>query len=145
MLKKGTVTNCRNDTLLDFYRIHENDTNIAIFSPLTLALIVAKFNSQFLLAFNRFRNNWEIPGGHIDRGETPRQSAIRELREETGQLAKNPRFEGIMKFHLHPDNRIEYGALFSVQLNDLLDFKENSEISKWSYGIPVRILERLMK
>ncbi len=32
----------------------------------------------------RFRDRWEIPGGSLRFGETPRRGAARELREETG-------------------------------------------------------------
>jgi len=37
---------------------------------------------SFLLM--RHANRWDIPKGHIDPGETERQCALRELREETG-------------------------------------------------------------
>jgi len=34
---------------------------------------------------------WCLPGGHIDRGETPKQAVIRECQEECGYKLKNPR------------------------------------------------------
>lgn len=31
-----------------------------------------------------YKATWEIPGGHVERGETPREACLRELREELG-------------------------------------------------------------
>jgi putative (di)nucleoside polyphosphate hydrolase len=53
---------------------------------------VALFNAQGLVFIGRragFHDGpgsfaWQMPQGGIDRGETPREAALRELREETG-------------------------------------------------------------
>lgn len=37
---------------------------------------------------------WSTPGGHVDHGETPFETAIRECMEETNVVIKNPRFKG---------------------------------------------------
>jgi 8-oxo-dGTP diphosphatase len=34
---------------------------------------------------------WSFPGGHIDQGESAEECALRELEEETGLVAVNPR------------------------------------------------------
>jgi len=33
---------------------------------------------------------WTLPGGAIDRGETPKRAAVREVYEETGQVVSDP-------------------------------------------------------
>lgn len=40
------------------------------------------------------KDTWSMPGGHLDNGETPEQTAIRETQEETGLTVSNPRFIG---------------------------------------------------
>ncbi|MCZ7436846.1 NUDIX hydrolase [Micromonospora sp. WMMC241] len=37
-----------------------------------------------------FRDVWDLPGGHVDEGEEPTQSLVRELREELGITASEP-------------------------------------------------------
>ena len=48
------------------------------------AVMIARSADGIVLVFNRYRKVWELPGGFIDSGETPRQAAERELPEEAG-------------------------------------------------------------
>ena len=43
---------------------------------------------EFLLVYEAFSKCWSIPKGHIERGETDEETALRELMEETGLSAK---------------------------------------------------------
>ncbi len=42
---------------------------------------------EFLLVFEAFSQCWSLPKGHMEAGETEVQTALRELREETGLTA----------------------------------------------------------
>lgn len=41
-------------------------------------------NGNMVLVANQHGDSWSLPKGHIDRGETKLEAAIREIREETG-------------------------------------------------------------
>ncbi len=40
--------------------------------------------SEFLLIFSNRNKEWGFPKGHIDAGETEKEAALREIKEETG-------------------------------------------------------------
>ena len=61
---------------------------------------------RYLLIKNRRSAHWGFPKGHIEMGETPQQTAIREVLEETGIHVKLiDGFESISKYKIQ--NRIE--------------------------------------
>jgi ADP-ribose pyrophosphatase YjhB (NUDIX family) len=41
-------------------------------------------DGRILVVRPTYANKWMLPGGRVERGETPHQAAIRETREETG-------------------------------------------------------------
>ena len=43
---------------------------------------------EFLLVYETFSKCWSLPKGHVERGETDVQTALRELMEETGLTAE---------------------------------------------------------
>lgn len=49
-------------------------------------VIVTKYQDKWVFVKHRERDTWEIPGGHIENGETPDEAAGRELMEETGAV-----------------------------------------------------------
>jgi ADP-ribose pyrophosphatase len=66
---------------------------------------------QFRFPINK--EIWEIPAGKLDRGEKPEVGAKRELKEETGYVAKN--LKKIGEFYLSPGYSTEYMYLFLAQ------------------------------
>lgn len=45
---------------------------------------IAFDGDRFLMVWHPRRNGWEMPGGHVEDGETSAEAAVREFREEAG-------------------------------------------------------------
>ena len=78
---------------------------------------------------NRKAGYYEIPGGKIEQNEYPRDTAIREFKEETGMDIKNLTYKGKMTLE-YPDRRF-YFDLFrtNTYAGTPQDFEENT--SQW--------------
>ena len=91
---------------------------------LEFAVIVARAPEGIVLVFNNFRHVWELPGGLVDAGEHPRDSACRELREEGACEARNVRWLGVTEVS---DGITHHGAVYACEA-DAHEFSANVEI-----------------
>ena len=98
-------------------------------AALPLALVVAVSGDQCLLVFNRWRQEWELPGGMLEPSESPAQAAQREFVEETGQSTPALTFYGMALFRLAPDDRPEYAAIYLARIGPVDPFEPNEEIA----------------
>ncbi|GHJ24481.1 hypothetical protein TPA0909_60950 [Streptomyces albus] len=130
------ATGPRGMRLLSFHREPE-DTRFPD-APVAYVLLAVRHEGRLLMVHVRSRSCWELPGGGIEEGETPRQAAARELREETGQVvdADALRFAGFSRTALGPGQRVLYGAVFTGALERVLPFTPSEEISAvhWRTG-----------
>lgn len=116
--------------------IHCDEQEIINYENVTGAGIVVKVNDEFLIGFNNWRKQWEIPAGGIEKGESARQAAIRELFEETHQKVENVEFKGLFK-KKRPNGEIVYMAIFLCVKDGIVPFvkrddDENDEIKLWN-------------
>ncbi|WP_405793026.1 NUDIX domain-containing protein [Streptomyces sp. NBC_01506] len=110
-------------------------------APTPLALTALWHRGEVVVVHDRFREHWELPGGMIEPGESPRQAAVRELFEESGQEPGGPlRFVGHAGFLLGPERRAEYGALFTGDALVRRPFRASDEIAAarwWDLTVPL--------
>jgi 8-oxo-dGTP diphosphatase len=132
------ITSQRGDELLAFQSGDIPATERGL--PLPLALVAVRHKGQVLFVFNRWRDEWELPGGMIEPGEQPIDAARRELEEESGQAAADLHYVGWIKFRLQPDQRLELAVLYECELAAVQPFEANDEVSEimfWDLRSPV--------
>ena len=119
--------------VLEFLKISEDEINN--YPNVTGAFAIVNVNGQYLIGFNSWRKQWEFPAGGIEKGETARDAAQRELFEETHQNNSKLEFKGLFKI-MKPDGEIKHQAVFLCFQDELTPFKkgdgdEMDEIMLW--------------
>ena len=79
---------------------------------LTRVVCVSEYKGKWIYSKHKERKTWEIPGGHIESGETWQEAAKRELYEETG--AKEFEIEPICLYSIS-----SYGILCYVKIKKI--------------------------
>lgn len=78
---------------------------------------------------NKKEGYYDIPGGKIEEGETPKQTAIREMKEETGIEIQNLKYKGIMTIE-YPDRLFIFDTFITKEYEgEPQEFEENT--SEW--------------
>lgn len=88
---------------------------------LTHSLAIVKIGPDYLFGWNKWRSRYEIFGGCVEQGESPRACILRECSEELGLQTTEIAYLGAMQLWLEPDYfskdpRIEYGGLYGIAL-----------------------------
>ena len=92
-------------------------------SELTRVICVSRYKDKYVFSYNKKRNGWEIPGGHIEEGETWEEAAKREMYEETGAIKIN--VEPICVYKIST-----FGLLCYCEILELEELPKESEMVK---------------
>ena len=95
---------------------------------LTYSVISARFRSKWILVRHQDRTTWEIPGGHIEAGETSFEAAGRELKEETGAVKFS--LVCIATYSVTVDDKTGWGRLYIAEVIEIGPIPDISEIAE---------------
>lgn len=114
------VKDDRGNELLEIIRVAEEKADTT-YEPINHCLAVVKVGSDYLLGWNRYRQDWEIFGGCREKNETLTECINRECSEELGLKNVDFSYIGLMHYHMapgyfNPEWHYEYGALYGISL-----------------------------
>lgn len=113
---------------IDFIYITEE--KIFNYQPVAGSFAVVRCKNKHLMCYNVWCKQWELPAGRREEDETPKECAIRELFEETGQVVSDLEFKGLLKSKNTASGDIRYNPVYFTVINYIQSFIENEETSE---------------
>ena len=115
------------------FEINFYDLNAIDKSLYTRVVAVCRYNGKWVYVRQKGKTSWEIPGGHIEEGETWQEAIKRELYEETGAVEFDIEpicvysiskyallcFAEIKRFENLPNSEIEEVGFFETEPTNL--------------------------
>jgi 8-oxo-dGTP pyrophosphatase MutT (NUDIX family) len=85
------------------------------------------FHDSKVLLLRKFNNDWVLPKGRLEAGETPPQAAVREVKEETGVTAEVINYVGTTNYSFRNTwynngievikKRVEWYSMKAIKMN----------------------------
>lgn len=103
---------------VNFYELGSIDDCLLLF-----AVIMAKHKGKWIYVKHKERSTWEIPGGHREEHEELKDTASRELIEETG--SKEFKIHPVCIYSVEQNNIETFGQLFFAEVYQLEELPES--------------------
>lgn len=129
---------------LEFISIKEAEVNS--FMPVAGSFAIIKCKGKYLLCYNVWRQQWEFPAGRREGDETPKECAIRELYEETGQVVTDLEFKGLLKVKNTMKETVKFNPVYFAVIENLQPFIENEEtkeIKLWDVNEEIEVIDKV--
>lgn len=106
-------------------------------------LLESQQNGELKIAviYRPKHDDWSLPKGHLEKGETLEEGALREVLEETGCTAEI--IEIVPPLAYLVKNQPKIVVYYRMKLTGSSDFVENNEVSKMDWLTPAQTVERL--
>ena len=92
-------------------------------SEYTRVVCVCRYLGKYIFAYNKKREGFEIPGGHIEEGENWEEACKREVYEETGGIIKEIKPICVYKIN-------SFGILCFAEIEKLEELPKEFEMEK---------------
>ena len=100
-------------------------------SKLIYSVITARYLDKWVFVRHHKRNTFEIPGGHIEKNETPFEAAKRELMEETGAIKFS--LVCVCTYSVIIDGMTQFGKLYYAEISEIGPIPDISEIDEIAF------------
>lgn len=110
-------------TQVNFYDVSYEPSDV-----LTYSVIAARIRDNWIFVRHHLRDTFEIPGGHIEKGETSHEAACRELMEETGAIVFS--MECVATYSVTREGSTGWGRLYLAEVTEIGPVPDISEIAE---------------
>ncbi|WP_069201747.1 NUDIX domain-containing protein [Bacillus niameyensis] len=97
------------------------------YQPLAGSFAIITSEQKYLICYNVWRKQWELPAGKREEGEPAKECAKRELFEETGQNVTDLEFIGLLKMENISDGKLKFNPVYFSSIKKLNPFIANEE------------------